>query len=155
MNSNLQKRYNAYVNILFVIVIVLVIIFVTSFIQGYFPFIPSYLFNIIYIVLISFLIIYCSSLYFEIQKHDNMDFDKLRYAGINATNSDVSGSYDGMDVSMGGMGICMNNACCSAGTEWNPQLGQCIPLTNAEGFSSINNNIQPFSACEFADYSKY
>jgi hypothetical protein len=51
VNDNMQKRYHAYLYILFVVVIVLIIVFFLSMMGNYFPIIPPLLLNIIYVQL--------------------------------------------------------------------------------------------------------
>jgi len=142
MNNNIQKRYNAFLQILFVVVIVLIISFFLSIIGNYFPIIPSFLLNILYIGLFSFLIIYCLSIYSEIQKHDKMDFDKL-YLNIPTVGN-------GIDISDNS-----NNNLTD-----NDLKGYCPYHTDAsgrkvcDGFSG-NDELQTVNSYEFTDYSRY
>jgi hypothetical protein len=154
MNHNLQKRYNAYVQILYVIVIVLFVIFVISMVQSYFPIIPTFIFNLVYIGLISFLILYSIVSYYEIQRHDKMEYDKLKLIGRDATNSDISGADISDGLFIGGYGVCINGSCCAEGTQWDASSGTCIPTTSQETFSCMSG-LQPFGPYEYSTYSRY
>jgi hypothetical protein len=78
MNDNLQKRYNAYLKILVVMVISLVIMFIVSLLSKFFPMISPMIVNIIFVIILSIAIILCIGIYTEIQTHDNMNYDKLK-----------------------------------------------------------------------------
>jgi hypothetical protein len=128
MNDNIQKRYNAYSKILFVTVIVFFVIFVLVMLQSYLPFIPGMVFNIVYIGLVSFLIIYCLGIYFDIQRHEKIDFDRIYNKPMTANSMDIS--WSSIDNSANDMSMnlfCANNSCCSKGTYWNTNLNQCSP----------------------------
>jgi hypothetical protein len=142
MNNNVQKRYNAYLKILFVVVIVLIIVFFLSIIGNYFPIIPSFLINILYIGLFSFLIIYSISIYSEIQKHDKMDFDKLYL------NTSIVGN--GSDISDNSMNLMSDglNGYCPYHTD---ESGRKVCNEEFNG----NNELQSLNTFEFTHYSRY
>lgn len=147
MNDNMNKRYNAYLKILYALVIVLIIVFILSMIGNYFPFIPSFVLSIIYIGLFSFTMIYSITIYSEIQRHDRMDYDKLKlrratYGGVDNNDNDSSGN----DISGGPVyGICQGaNAAVDAN-------GKC---TNSESFSEMNE-LSSLNTYEFTNYSLY
>jgi len=143
VNDNMQKRYNAYLYILFVVVIVLIIVFFLSMMGNYFPIIPPLLLNIIYVFLFSFTIIYSISIYSEIQKHDPMNYDRLKLRKpVTAGNSvDIS------DNSMNSLGL-------GTGEYGECPIGYSSVNGKCENFSG-NNELQSLNAFEFTDYSRY
>lgn len=144
MNDNINKRYNAYLKILYALVIVLIIVFILSIIGNYFPFIPSFVLNIIYIGLFSFTMIYSNTIYSEIKTHDRIDYDKLKLRRAADGGLDISGNdSSGNDLSGNVTGLC---------AEINPINGKCVRLL--DGFSSMNE-LSSLNTYEFTDYSRY
>jgi hypothetical protein len=152
LNDNLQKRYAAYSKILIISVITLSIVFVLALIQRFVPVIPSIVFNILYLVLFTGSFIWCMLLFFEIQTHDKMDYDKIALKSMTATGGTDS---SGTDVSNNDVsGNCMNEACCDPDTQiYDPELNKC--KNKAQGFSCMGNGIQSYDSYEFTNYSKY
>lgn len=152
LNDNMQKRYAAYLRILVITVITLAIIFVLALVEKFVPAIPSIIFNIIYLVLFTASFIWCMLIFFEIQRHDKLDYDKLYYKSMTATGGTDS---SGTDVSNNdASGTCMNEECCDPDTqEYDNEISRC--RNKAQGFSCMGNEIQSYGSYEFTDYSKY
>jgi len=147
MNDNINKRYNAYLKILYALVIVLIIVFIISMIGNYFPFIPSFVLSIIYIGLFSFIIIYSITIYSEIQRHDRIDYDKLKLRKATDGRLDISGNdSSGNDLSGNVIGICPGGSKAAL-----DEKGNC---TNKESFSEMNE-LSTLNTYEFTDYSRY
>lgn len=152
VNDNLQKRYAAYSQMVFITVITLAIVFVIALIQRFVPFIPSIIFNIIYLVLFSGGFIWCMIIFFDIQRHNPLDYDKINYKGMTATNNSTETSD--ADTSQSTTGMCMNAECCDPDTqEYDEEIHRC--KNKAQGFSCMGNEIQNYGPYEFTDYSKY
>jgi hypothetical protein len=77
MNDNISKRYNAYSKILIAAVIGAFVLFVIALLQSYLLFIPSFIFIIIYISILSGVLIYSISIYVDIRKHEQIDYDRI------------------------------------------------------------------------------
>lgn len=142
INDNISKRNNAYLQILFAIVIALVIVFILSMMGSYFPVIPSIVLNIIYVCIFSVIIIYSISIYSEIQTHDRIDYDKLKLKKATvAGNSDISGNYDASaNATTRTSGFCTTV----------DSNGVCTEL-----FTCMGNNLQTVDSYEFKNYSRY
>ena len=154
MNDNTQKRYNAYSRILFIVVIILFIIFALLMIQSYLPFIPSVVFNVIIIGLASFMIIYCLGIYFDIQRHEKIDYDRLSNKPIIAELGDTSNNFDDSITFDTSFGFCANTSCCAPGTYFNTVIHKCSP-GNPPGYKQGFQNIADNSPYEYSEYSKY
>lgn len=154
MNDNLQKRYAAYSRMIYILVITLAIVFVFALIQRFVPFIPSAVFNIIYFVLFAGAFVWCVIIFFDIQNHNPLDYDKLNYKGMTATNDAVDSSNTEIDVSLNLLRTCINGDCCDPDTqEYDKTLNRC--KNKAQGFSCMNNEIEYYGSYEFTNYSKY
>ena len=148
MNDNIQKRYNAYLKILVVMVISLVIMFLVSFISKFLPFISPMIVNIIHIIVLSIAVILCIGIYTEIQTHDRMYYDKLKLKKpYEATSStDISNNTDSTNNLPDEFGKC------GSGTYLNN--GVCV-VGNRSGFTEMTNGLQSLNTYEFTDYSRY
>lgn len=146
LNDSINKRYQAYLKIIFVFIIVLVVAIVVSFIGKTFPIIPSFVLYIIHIGLFSFALIYSFIIYLEIQKHEKINYDRLYMKKTTDGSLDVSGSRDisGVDASGNKItGIC---------AKVDPITGRCTQLIETLcGMSDLPN----ISSYEFTSYSKY
>ena len=143
INDNISKRNNAYLQILFAIVIALVIVFILSIMGSYFPVIPSIVLNIIYVCIFSVIIIYSISIYSEIQTHDRIDYDKLKLKKATvAGNSDISGNYDASANATTTFGSCKTV----------DNKGVCTELS---AFTCMGAGLQTVDSYEFKNYSRY
>lgn len=147
MNDNVQKRYNAYSKILVAIVIGGAVLLALTFLQSYVPFIPSSVFMLSYIIIISTVAIYSIAVYIEIQRHERLDYDRL-YVKPLGSGSDTSSSEISYNLNVGG---CINEQCCVSGQTYTVTngVGQCLQgFQNMSGLGNINQE-------EFTNYSKY
>ena len=145
LNDSINKRYQAYLKIIFVFIIILVVAIVVSFIGKSFPIIPSFVLYIIQIGLFSFALIYSFGIYLEIQKHEKIEYDRLYMkkatdGSIDNNITDISG------VDASGNKITGNCA------KVDPITGNCTQLIESLcGMSDLPN----ISSYEFTTYSKY
>jgi hypothetical protein len=150
LNDNLQKQYNAFNKILVVVLIGAAVLLILGLLEPYLTFLPPFFIPIKYITIFSTVIIYSLVIYFDIQKHDPLNYDKL-YLRHMTSNTSISGddmSYnDTTTTDFSHNASCNNEACCTIGTVWDPINGNCV----IEGF----DNISPAGDFEFVDYSKY
>lgn len=137
LNDSINKRYKAYLKILYVFIIVLVITLIIHFIGKYFPIIPAFILTFIYIGLFSFAIIYSISLYFEIQRHEKIIYDRLDNGRMEASGNLVDTSNNLMGVKDASGAVVGNCA------EIDPITGNCIRL------------LETFSTYEYTHYSQY
>ena len=149
MNDNLQKRYNAYLNILVVLVISLVIMFIISFISRFLPGISPMIINIIYIIIISVTVIISYIMYTEIQTHDRMDYDKLKLKKL-SDSTDQSNNLMNTDVSNNNN---VEYGRCGNGTYLNKN-GEC-QIGMRLGFTEMSGELQNLNTYEFTNYSRY
>ena len=155
MNDNISKRYNSFSRILFIAVIILFIIFGLVMLQPYVPFIPSMVFNIVFIGLLSFMIIYCLGIYMDIERHEKIDYDRIYNKPITAT-LDVSNSFDNSYNFDTSFAYCSNSICCAEGTFFDTKINKCspgYPPGYKQGFTTIGG--MENSPYEYSEYSKY
>ena len=147
MNDNLQKKYNAYLKITIVFICILVIIYLINILSLYFPIIPSILINILYVIIFSGGVIYSIMIYNEIQRHDQMDFDKLKFRKPdNATSSSSITINDETQFTSYTFGMC------GEGTYYDQ--GTCRPV-KVNTFTTKNNELQNLNTYEYTNYSFY
>jgi len=150
MNDNIQKKYNAYSKILIAVVIGAAILFALSFLQSYVPFIPSSIFVISYIIIISTVAIYSINIYRDIQRHERLDYDRLYMKPMSASDRmDSSGDFSyNLQLAMG---------LCDLSTqilEARDDGLHCTTITNTNGFQNMDG-LGNLNDEEFTSYSKY
>lgn len=175
LNNSYRQKYNDY-NILYVIFIVfLVTLCGIMLIKRYFPMIPSFVFDIVFIIIIPFFFILLLYKYLDISKHDDIYYDEIKRDNPTIltpeqelekkvseqrkilNSGSLLASYSG----------CVGAKCCSeTNTKWDSGNSVCVAkdgfttinyaLINGEiDFSKVNGNtIQPNYPNEFANYSK-
>lgn len=148
MNDNIVKRNNAYLKILYVLVIVLVIAFIISMLGNYFTIISPFILNFIYIGLFSFAVIYSISIYSEIQKHERIDYDKLKLGKATKPGYDYS-TKDSSGNDNSGNSVYGNCA------QLNPVTGNCTKLITNDKESFSGNELSSSNNSEFTHYSRY
>ena len=139
-------RRNAYWRMGMIVLFTFIICFTLVILKTFFPIIPSFLFDLLFIVLFSGSIIYVFFMWISIQQRDPMDFDKLKLPAPKdkgnvmvqkAKLQDYSGDL-GVLTDMYNMNFgeaCIGNSCCANGTSYNIDNNRC------EGFTSLG----PFS----------
>jgi len=157
MNDNVQKRYNAYSKILVAIVIGGAVLLALTFLQSYVPFIPSSVFMISYIIIISTVAIYSIAVYIEIQRHERLDYDRLYVKPLSDSSGMLDYSSSEISYNIPEMAICGSGTTLVLGDLTKSPFedlyyNHCIPTTqgfqNMSGLGNINQE-------EFTNYSKY
>lgn len=132
LNDTYRKRYSAYNNLILIIVLALIIIIALIFLNKIFPFIPEFVYTLLYIIILSGTAIYSWFVISDIQKRDKLDYDKhTRPAPAtadelkkNAEKAAKAGDLlASIDASLG----CKSEGCCTVGTKWSATDNKCIP----------------------------
>lgn len=144
LNDSMNKRYKGYLKIIYLFIICLVVSLILAFISNSLSFIPSFVFTVIYIGIFSFAVIYSTSIYMEIQRHERIIFDRLDMGRIKVDSTNVTDVSNNSDQS----GNVVTGNC----AELNPVTGNCIRLL--ETFCG-NNELSTLNSYEFTNYSKY
>jgi hypothetical protein len=168
LNESARERYSAYTQIIVTIVVTLLIVVALLFLGKAFPFIPSFLIDILIAltVLVGGFIGYF--MYVAIRQRNNIDYSRLQIdppvtmtpaqiqenANKQAKLGDLLGS-----INVGG---CIGAACCDVGTHWDEGNSICKPgsLPVVSGFQTLSisykagdlDRIAPNSPNEFENY---
>jgi len=168
LNESARERYSAYTQIIVTIVVTLLIVVALLFLGKAFPFIPSFLIDVLIIiaVLVGGFIGYF--MYLAIRQRNNIDYSRLQIdppaimtpaqiqenANKQAKLGDLLGS-----INVGG---CVGAACCDVGTRWDEGNSVCKPgsLPTVSGFQTLSisytsgdlDRIAPNSPNEFENY---
>lgn len=157
-NDNSRKRYAAFLKITITIALVLAIIFVLNLLQKNFGvFMPFWLWQILIILSVSIGIIYVWTIFVEIKRHSNYNYDELNLAAPDVANPTATPSSEtGSGLSNLAGKWCVDDSCCDVGTVWNETAGKCVPVSGAvkQGFTT-QNNIKPIDAFEYSEYAPY
>jgi uncharacterized membrane protein YgcG len=142
LNDTYRKRYSAYINLVLIIVLALIIIIVLIFINKVFPFIPEFVYTLLYIIILSGTAIYCWIVITDIQKRDKFDYDKhTRPAPTTPDelkkNAEAAAKAGNLLASVDAALGCKSEACCATGTTYDASLNKCIiPGSGSSGSGS-------------------
>ena len=137
LNESYRQRYARYTDMLVTTVITLVVFLGIVVLGRYFTFIPSFVFDLLSIVVVIVGVFTCYFIYLDIARRDKMNFDELNVDGPlivdpetikkNAAAEGKKGNLLG-SINIGG---CVGASCCSAEpgkeTEWDPDYAVCAP----------------------------
>jgi len=161
MNDSYRKRYMQYIKIIIIIIIVLALFGFFQYASSTFTSIPSALFDILSIIVISVGIIYAYLIYADIGLHNRINYDEIDYVApvipdkskmvTSASVSSVTPSVNTDLFNLKNLG-CINSNCCSEGTVWNDNTSVCvtkpsgfIPVTTPSSFSQVTKPSSSFS----------
>ena len=134
LNDSYRKRYLQYMKIILIIVTILALFGLLQYVSSIFTFIPSALFDILSIIVISFGIIYIYLVYVDIGTHNRINYDELdlvspnipKNIGAATSTAKVTPSVNPDLFNLKNVG-CLNSNCCSYGTTWNENTSVCVP----------------------------
>ena len=173
LNNSYRKKYNDYNTLYIIFIVCLVTLCCIMLIKRYVPFIPSFVFDILFIIIIPTFCILFLYKYLDISKHDDINYDEIKVDNPTIltpaetlkkkveeqkkilNSGSLLASYSG----------CIGAKCCSdTNTKWDSGNSLCVAkepfatinyaLINGEiDFSNVNA-IQPNYPNEFENYSK-
>ncbi len=150
LNNSYRQKYRAMMKIVFVIIVTLLLFILITFLSQKYPFIPSFVFEILSIIIISFgiFIIYFMSL--NILRRSPTYFDQLylQSPATGGTFDTTKGSPTNWQDLTGGLNLnqCIGSTCCDVGTHWDAGNVRCVGNT-VSMFTTIQQsyNIGDFS----------
>ena len=132
LNESYRQRYFQYLKMIIVFVITLVIYVILVLLSRTFTFIPSVVFDLIYVLLFAagFFTIYF--MYIDVANRDKMYFDQIDLDGPSILSPDQI-SKDAKNSANSGnllgtinLSSCIGNNCCSTGTVWDASNSVCV-----------------------------
>jgi len=162
LNDSYRKRYTQYLKMIIAVAIILVIVWVLQVLDTRFAgLIPSYLFDLLTVIIVSIGVIYCYLVYSDIGRHNPLNYDELNIAtpenaappqtaGAAAPNSNESTNGGDLTAS----GACSGQSCCGTGTIWDPITKTCKQST--QGFTTLSqsmSNVEPKTPFEYSSYA--
>lgn len=132
LNESYRQRYYQYIRMIIVVIVTLVIYVALVFLSRAFSFIPSFVFDIIYVILFAAGFFICYYIYLDINSRDKMYFDQIDLDGPSILTPDqiskkknAAGKAGDLLGSITLTG-CVGNDCCSTGTVWDVSGGVCV-----------------------------
>ena len=174
LTNSYRKKYSDYNTMYVILIVFLSILCGIMIIKRFLPFIPSYVYEFLYVILIPLFCIILYHKYLDISKHDNIYYDEIVRQKPNSltpsealkkkmeqqnkilNSGSLLASYSG----------CVGSKCCSDTTIWDAGNSVCVAK---DGFTTINyamlngdldfsnvsdNLIIPNHPNEFEHYSK-
>lgn len=183
LNDSYRQRFEQYTKIIIIVIFTLAIFIVLLMIGRNFPFIPSFILDLLSIILF---IVCFFSVYFsleDIYKRDKLNYNELDLQGpsiLTPAEIEKKNKDEGKAGNLLGsinLGSCVGQACCSEGTKWDSSNNFCISETaylrkygsidtlatpaqyDSEQFSTMSfvmnsNMVKPNSPNEYIGYSK-
>lgn len=180
LNDSYQQKQAEYNKIKLAWVIALAISVLSIVLKNNLIFIPSFIFNIITIIVLFVASLYSINIYIEIYRREKINFNKLdlpepaeRTKKELEDAAKAAGREEGGDL-LGGMNLygCVGSYCCSPGTKWDNDITKCVhddeydPNAITDTFTTITNtqhlnkrrininNVKENYANEYDNYSK-
>ena len=134
LNDSYRKRFQYYTKMV-VVVIVCLAIFIGAIMLGkMFPIIPSFIIDILCIIIVATGVIATYFIYIDIQSRDKNDFDKLDLNNPNILSPEdikrktLDAQRQGDLLGSVNLGQCVGAACCNdaSGTVWSPERSVCV-----------------------------
>jgi len=170
LNDSYRLRYKQILKIILVIIITIVLFIAIIFASRAFPFIPSFVFEILSIIVVSLGILIVYSMTISLLSRSKVYYNELNLPppGVSGnaiatslkkrSNQDVDDLLRSLDLN-----ICYGSSCCDLGTHWDSGNGVCagntysnfttINLSQLKGEFEFNKLVMPNSPNEFSDYT--
>jgi hypothetical protein len=175
LNESYRQRYSQYAKMVILVTGALVVYVILVLISRFLPFIPSFIFGILYSLLFSVCLIQLYIMYSEINSRDKMYFDQIDLDGPTilspeqiSKNAKDQGEAGNLLGSIN-LGNCIGPACCSdaSGTIWDISNSVCVAkdslattsVATTNGFTtlsatySVSKPTTPNSPNEFEGYT--
>jgi hypothetical protein len=125
LNDSYRKRQEAYLYIIFILVISGIFIILLLKLRKIIPY--PMIAEVFLILIVVFDIIYIIKLLWNIYKRDNLNYDNLVFnAPIDASGASSSTTNNNADLLNNAAGsLCIGQTCCSGNTIWNPTTYEC------------------------------
>jgi len=140
-----SKRYGRYSDLMVVFIVTLGLYILVEILSTRLPFIPTLVFEILSILIISVGIFSAFYIFIDIESRSNMNFDELELGGLDnpvALNGNISGNIAGNASgswnSVWGSNSCVGGDCCGPNTMWDEATGTCLPIN-----ASITGQVTP------------
>lgn len=169
LNESHRLRYKQVLKIILVIIITLIVFIFIIFISKFFPFVPSFVFEILSIIVISIGIIIVYYLTITLLSRSRVYYNELQLPGPGVVgNATVNNDKFFNDKNITDLlndfnsSMCIGSSCCDVGTVWDTGNGVCmsktsgfttINLSQLNGDFYINGTVKPNSPNEFIEYT--
>ena len=163
LNDSYRKRYTQYLKMIIAITIVLVIVWVFQVLDSRFEgIVPSYLFDLLTVIIVSIGVIYCYLVYSDIGRYNPLNYGELNIApppnAVTRAGGDAAPNSNSSISGGGDLLGCSEQSCCKDGTTWNPTIGGCVQgATTTQGFTTLNKSnssyAEPMTPFEYSDYA--
>jgi len=167
LNESYRRKYHQMMKIIMVIIVTLIIFILVTFLSKRFPMVPSFVFEMLSILVISAGIFIVYFMTISMLKRTPTDFDELYLqspgTGGNTVTSKAAGPNLQDLLSGYNLNQCIGSSCCDIGTHWDSGNVRCIG-NSVSLFSTIQQSydvgdfsgrvsVMPNSPSEFDGYT--
>ena len=172
LNESYRMKYSHYLKIVLTVLTTTVLFIIVKMLSTKVPGIPGAVWDLILIIVFSVAIIYIYYVWSDMQRRDNMNFNKLFFispdpekASSNATlqTQNDTGRKSLWDAVKNIESTCKGNDCCAGNDmQYNSETNTCEVVggfgnmgVEEEGGSSVNDLVKPTDPDEYSNYGKY
>jgi len=156
LNESYRLKQNQYIKLTFVVILTISAFIFISVLSNLFPYIPSSIFDVLSIIVVSSGLITFYYLYVDMLARSNTDYNELQLGPPVIGNTIVgnvqynNALLDFENLLEKGLKVCFEGDCCAPGkTEWDANSGYCVPIKENFTVNQVINN-SPF---EYSNYS--
>jgi hypothetical protein len=141
LNESYRLKYHQFMKIMFVIIVTLILFILITFLSTRFPIVPSFVFEILSIIIISIGIFAVYFMTINMLRRNNAHYDQLDIqapagAGGNVVISappapNLQDLLSGLNINQ-----CIGSSCCAEGTHWDAGNVSCVGNSRA-AFTTI------------------
>ena len=143
LNESYRLRYQQYMKMLTVVITTLLLVIFFSHLNGRFPGVPSFVWEILSIIVVSSGIVIIYYMFKDLLSRSNVDYNELAIPQPNGNLAGNTISGDGDLSLLSGMNfnMCVGSSCCNDGTHWDDGNAVCIGNTIVvSGFTTISQS---------------
>lgn len=158
LNESYRLKYRQFMKILLVIIVTLVLFIMITFLSARFPFIPSFIFEIISIFIISAGLFIIYFMMTNLLSRSNTYYNELNIPGPTTGGNTIAtqAGMSNLQDLFGSINLnqCIGSSCCKDGTKWDSGNVSCVK----DGFTTIQLSydrslVKANSPNEFEDYT--
>ena len=150
LNNSYRQKYHSLMKIVLVIIVTLLLFILVTFLSAKYTFIPSFVFEIISIFIISFGIFIIYFMTLNVIRRSPTYFDQLYLQSPNTGGNTITsrGLPPNLQDLLGGANFsqCIGSSCCDVGTHWDTGNVRCI----GNGVSTFSTIRQSYNVGDFS-----
>lgn len=171
LNESYRMKYSHYLRIVITVLTVTILFVLIKFLSTKIPIVPGAVWDLILIILFALGIIYIYYVFSDMQRRDNMNFNKLFFLAPNPEKASSKASLQtqndtGRQSLLSSFSFkestCKGDDCCEGSDlQYNSDTNTCQVVGDSfgnmgiQGSASVNDLVKPTDPDEYSNYGKY